>query len=127
MNVYDQAHNLARAIRECEEYRQYAKQRDLVNANPQLKSMIDDFQKQQIAIQAAQMAGDEVSPETMGQLQQSMQILMTDPIAAEYIQCQMRFALMMQDVFGILNEVIEPEKGHASVILAIISLFGIIL
>ena len=111
MNVYDQAHNLARAIRECEEYRQYAKQRDLVNANPQLKSMIDDFQKQQLAIQAAQLAGDEVYPETMGQLQQSMQILMTDPIAAEYIQCQMRFALMMQDVFGILNEVIEPEKG----------------
>lgn len=109
MNVYDQAHNLARAIKECEEYKQYAKQRDLVNANPQLKSMIDDFQQKQIAIQAAQMTGEEISPEAMGQLQQSMQILMTDPIASEYIQCQMRFALMMQDVFGILNEVIGPE------------------
>lgn len=111
MNVYDQAHNLARAIKECEEYKQYSEKKEIINANPELKAMIEDFQKKQIEVQAAQMTGEEISEEMMNSIQQSMGILMTDPAAAEYIQCQMRFALMMQDVFGILNEVMEGDNN----------------
>lgn len=109
MNVYDQAHNLSRAIKECEEYKQYIEQKKIIDGNPQLKEMIDDFQQKQVAIQAAQMTGQEVSPEEMAKVQQVLSIVMSDPVAANYIQCQMRFALMMQDVFGILNDVIDPD------------------
>lgn len=109
MNVYDQAHNLSRAIKESEEYKQYIEQKKIIDANPQLKEMIDDFQQKQVAVQAAQMTGQQVSPEDMANVQQILSIIMSDPVAANYIQCQMRFALMMQDVFGILNEAVNPD------------------
>ena len=40
MNVYDQAHSLAQAIRECEEFKQYDEQRKVLENNPQLNDAI---------------------------------------------------------------------------------------
>ena len=103
MNVYDQAHTLARAIKESEEYKQYKAQSDLIEANPDLKAMIDDYQKKQMEVQAAQMMGED-SQEAIANLQRSAAIIMSDPTAGNYLQCQMRYALMMQDVLQIIGE-----------------------
>lgn len=115
MNVYDQAHSLAQAIRECEEFKQYDEKRKIVEANPQLNEAIGDFMKKQFEMQAAQMTGQEMSPEMMQQLQQLSAILMQDPAAAQYLQCQMRFSMMMADVYKIVGEVADfgfnPMQG----------------
>ena len=63
MNVYDQAHTLARAIKECEEYKQYMNIKKTIEQNPQLDAMIKDFQQKQFEVQAMQMAGKEADPE----------------------------------------------------------------
>ena len=34
-------------------------------------------------------------------------ILMQDPSAAQYLQCQMRFSMMMADVYKIISEVAD--------------------
>ena len=86
MNVYEEAHGLARAIRECEEYKQYQALRDKIEQNPSLAEMVHDFEAKQVEMQARQMAG-EISPQEMqAQMQGMYQILMTDPSAAEYYQ-----------------------------------------
>ena len=66
-----------------------------------------DFMKKQFEMQAQQMMGEEISPEVMGQLQQLSTILMQDPTAAEYLQNQMRFSMMMSDVYKIVGEVAD--------------------
>jgi len=43
----------------------------------------------------------------MGQLQQLSAILMQDPTAAEFLQNQMRFSMMMSDVYKIIGEVAD--------------------
>ena len=103
MNVYDQAHSLAKAIKESEEFKQYKAQEQIIDANPDLKAMIDDYQKRQMEVQAAQMMGEDTQ-ESIANLQKSAAIIMSDPTAATYLQCQMRYALMMQDVFQIIGE-----------------------
>ena len=60
--------------------------------------------KKQMEIQASQMMGNQISPETFQQLQQLSAILMQDPAAAQYLQCQMRFSVMMADVYKIIGE-----------------------
>lgn len=111
MNVYDQAHSLAKAIKESEEYKQYEAQKKIVESNPQLDETIKDFMRQQIEIQAAQMMGQEMDAERIQKIQQLSAILMQDPSAAQYLQCQMRFSMMMADVYKIIGEVSDFGMG----------------
>lgn len=104
LNVYDQAHSLAQAIRESEEFKQYDHFKKIVDQNEELSSMIKDFQAKQIEIQAKQMMGEEGSPDMSAQIQDLYQIIIKDPIAAQYMQAEMRFSLMINDVYKIISE-----------------------
>ena len=106
MNVYEEAHNLSRAIKECEEYKQYKTALDKVKENPELDEMIQDFTKKQIEMQTKQAMGQEVDKEMMDSIQKLSSIVMTDPAAADFIQCQVRFAIMIQDVYKIIEETV---------------------
>ena len=106
MNVYDQAHGLAQAIKESEEFKQYSRLKSSIDANEELSKMVKDFQAKQFEVQAKQMMGESVGPEVMNQVQELYQIMGRDPLAAQYMQAEMRFSLMMNDVYKILGEVI---------------------
>ena len=107
MNVYEEAHALTRAIKESEEFKQYDAAKKKVKENEQLDKMIEDFHMKQMEVQAKQLMGEEVSQEMMQQVQNLYQVVAMDPLAAEYLQCEMRFQVMMQDVYKILGEVID--------------------
>ncbi len=104
MNVYDQAHKLAQAIKESEEYKQYALNKENMEKNPEVLAMINDFQKKQFELQAKKMMGEEMSEDFMYQVQELYGIMMKDPMAAQYLQNEMRFSLMINDVYKILGE-----------------------
>lgn len=107
MNVYNEAHDLKQAIQESEEYKQYEAVKEKVKANPELEKNLQDFKAKQIEMQASQMMGQQMDQAVMTQIQSLYGILMTDPLAAEYLQCEMRFSLMINDVFQILSEVVD--------------------
>lgn len=106
MNVYDQAHQLKSAIQGSEEYKRYAEAKSKMEANAELASMLKDYQAKQMAVQAKQIMGEDVSHDMVQQIQNLYQIMMKDPLAAEYLQCEMRFSVMIKDVYEILGEVI---------------------
>lgn len=105
MNVYDQAHGLAKAIKESGEFKDYMAQKAEIDKNPELSKMITDFQTKQLEIQAKQLTGQEVDENFTSQIQELYGILMKDPKAALYMQAEMRFSIMMNDVYKILGEV----------------------
>ena len=106
MNVYDQAHGLAKAINLSEEFKQYDRTKQLVAQNPELDKMLKDFQQKQFELQAKQMMGEQMTQEDMAQIQQLYAIMTRDPLAAQYFEAEMRFSLMMKDVYEILGEAI---------------------
>lgn len=110
MNVHDEAHNLARAIKESPEYKEYVRLKDTASQNEELAAMLNDFQAKQFEIQAKQMMGEELGPELMEQIQSLYQILMKDPLASQYVQAEMRFSLLVNDVYTILGEVIKFDN-----------------
>ncbi len=105
MNVYDQAHGLAKAIKESEEFKQYDALKKVLDQNEELSKMVKDFQTKQFELQAKQMMGEQMPEDMMQQIQSLYQIIMTDPTASQYMQAEMRFSLMMNDVYKILGEV----------------------
>lgn len=104
MNVYDQAHGLAQAIKASEEYKQYDMLRQQVKANEELNAMIKDFQAKQFEMQAKQMTGQQMTQEDVESVQQLYGIMLKDPLTAHYFEAEMRFSLMMKDVYEILGE-----------------------
>lgn len=110
MNVYDEAYNLKRAIQGSEEYKQYMELKTQISKNEHLDKMLKDFQQKQFSIQTKQMSGEEITDDMMKQFQDLYAIIVRDPKAAEYIQCELRFSVMMNDVYKILGEAVLTEK-----------------
>lgn len=115
MNVYNEAHNLAHAIKECEEFKTYDSLKKKIDENPELSKVIADFQMMQMQVQFKQMSGEEADQDMMSKVQELYGILLRDPIAAEYMQAEMRFSLMMNDVYKILGDAIgQSMPGGAN-------------
>ncbi len=106
MNVYDQAHQLAKAIKESEEFKHFQGAEMQLKNKPDLEQMMKDFQAKSMEIQLKQMSGEQPDPEEMQKLQQLYGIVAMDPMAAAYMEAEMRFSLMMKDVYEILGEAI---------------------
>ena len=47
MNIYDLAHQLARALKESQEYKTYMELKEKVSENEELSASINDFQQKQ--------------------------------------------------------------------------------
>ena len=112
MNVYEESHRLSQAIKESEEYKQYMNLKAKIDENPELAKKVNDFIEKQFELQAQQLinkeeANSEKMAQEMANLQELSRILMTDPLAAEYLQAQVRFSIMMNDVYKILSDVIS--------------------
>jgi cell fate (sporulation/competence/biofilm development) regulator YlbF (YheA/YmcA/DUF963 family) len=110
VNVYDSAHGLAQAIKASEEFKQYDATKKQVDANEELSKMIKDFEAKQLEIQTKQMMGEDVGSEEMATMQQLYTIMARDPIALQYMEAEMRFSLMMKDVYQIVGEAIGAGK-----------------
>jgi len=106
-NIHDIAHELARALKESEQYRHYKEMKDKISQNEELSAMINDFQEKNMAIQTQQILEGTPSEELIGQVQSLYQIVMSDPLAAQYMQAEITFTQIVSDVYGILGEVIR--------------------
>lgn len=82
MNVYNEAHNLAQAIKECEEFKTYDALKKKIDESPELAKAVSDFQMMQMQTQISQISGEEISQDVMSKLQELYGILLRDPVAA---------------------------------------------
>lgn len=111
MNVYDVAHNLARAIKNSNEYKDYKEKSKKVFDNPKTREMVEDFRKKAMEIQIAQMNGKKVEEDKINQLKKLQGILVDNPVINDFFTSEMRFTQMMNDIYKIIGESIEADLG----------------
>jgi len=107
VNPYDKARELSIAIKESQEYRDYVAAKERASQNQDLVAALNDYQEKQFDLQKKTMLGEEIGQDVMQQMQNLYQILASDPAAAAYLQAQMRFAMMVNDVYGVLGDVVK--------------------
>ena len=78
--------------------------RGLIEADEDLSKMLGEMQQLQVALQAAQMQGQQPDPDTMSRIQSLSTMLAAKPMAAQFLQAEAAFSVMMNDVFGIIGE-----------------------
>ena len=70
MYVYDEANNLAKAIQESKEYKEYKKIKEEIDAVPEMKAKIEDFEKTRYEVQVMSFQGEKQDEEKMKKLQE---------------------------------------------------------
>ena len=107
MNVYDEAHNLAKAIKESNEFKEFDRIRKEVDSDKETSDMLKELTELQMQLQAAQLTGQQPDKDLFARFQSLNTMAMTKPLAMQYMQAQFALATMMNDVFGIVGEAIK--------------------
>ena len=105
MNPYDQAHALARALKESEEYREFQRLKEAAYDDATNKALLDEYKKLQFRLQAKAAAGESLPPDDMQRLTQIGALLQFNPDVSAYLMAEFRFQRMLSDIFKILADV----------------------
>ena len=105
MNPYDQAHALARSLKESEEYREFSRLQEIAYDDATNKALLDEYKKLQFKLQAKMACGEAAPQEEMQRLQQIGTLLQFNPDVSNYLMAEFRFQRMLTDIFKILADV----------------------
>ena len=107
MYVYDEANNLAKAIKESQEYTQYKKAKDELNNDNEMKAKVEEFEKIRYDIQVMDFQGKSQDEEKQKKLQEMYDILTKEPKIKEFFDIEVRFNIMLADVNRIIGESVK--------------------
>ncbi|MBR6767214.1 MAG: YlbF family regulator [Clostridia bacterium] len=109
MNPYDQAHALAKSLKESEEYREYMRLREIAYEESTNRALLDEYKKLQFRLQAKMAAGETMPEEDYQRLQQIGTLLQFNSDVTAYLMAEFRFQRMLSDIFKILADVADVD------------------
>lgn len=108
VNVYDNANQTAKALKESHEYKKLLEAKETLSSDKDAQNMVKDFLRKQMELQLEAMGGKEPAKEKQEQLQKLYELISLNEKGREYVQTYMRFQLMLEDIYKILGEAIKP-------------------
>lgn len=107
MNIYDKAHELARALRESTEYQDMKAAQGQVNADPDAKRMLEDFRGRQMEFQSKMMSGEMPPQDEMEKMQKLYEVLGLNASIRKLFEAERRLTVIMEDVQRIIAEPLQ--------------------
>ena len=105
MNPYDQAHALAKSLRESEEYREMSRLRELAYESDTNRALLEEYKRLQFRMQDKLASGESMPEEDYQRLQQIGTLLQFNQDVSAYLLAEFRFQRMLSDIFKILADV----------------------
>ncbi|MDO5435851.1 MAG: YlbF family regulator [Clostridia bacterium] len=106
---YTAAHQLARAIRESEEYKTYHSLKEIVMADDTQAALIREYRKLQTAIQMTVMSGMQADADDMQRFNGISSLLFSKPEVSQFLLAEMRMQQALGDIFRIVTEAADIE------------------
>ncbi|WP_277302461.1 YlbF family regulator [Veillonella caviae] len=100
---YDKAHDLATAMRESEEYKALMKAQTAVEADATATALVRTFMAQQMQWEYAKLSGAPEAEELQKKQEELMPQIQSNAAAAEYLQAQMRWSQVSNDIYKIIS------------------------
>ena len=107
--VYDKANELAKLLKESDEFREYKTTKEKAFENDTTASLIKEYHKLQLAAQAAMVSGKK--DETMQRLQKIGELLQLNQDASAFLFAEYRLNRVVSDVYKIIAEAIDVDLG----------------
>ncbi len=108
-DVRERARELAKALQNSGEYRDYERAREKIEDDEQSLQLIGTFHQKQFEYQARQMSGSDLTDDEREELIQLRRVLETKPDVREFLRTEVQFVQMMSDVQRILAEAVAPD------------------
>lgn len=105
MNPYDQAHALARSLKESAEYREMVQLREAAYESDTNRALLDEYKRLQFRMQAKMASGETMPEEDYQRLQQIGTLLQFNQDVSAFLLAEFRFQRMLSDIFKILADV----------------------
>ncbi|MDD3410708.1 MAG: YlbF family regulator [Eubacteriales bacterium] len=100
---------LAQAIRESEEYKQYKALKDAVMESETNRALLKEYQRTQTTLQMAAVAGKEAAEDDVQKFQRLSSLLYMNSEVAQYLLAQMRMQQMTAEVFQSVAKAAELD------------------
>ncbi|MGE5486069.1 MAG: YlbF family regulator [Ignavibacteriales bacterium] len=107
MSVYDRAHELARMLRESGEYQEYTRARQAIGTESTARSILIDYRKNQIQIQAARLAGKEPPGQAVKELERLGGIIDMHKPISDFLRAENRLLTLLADIQKILGQSLD--------------------
>lgn len=107
MSVYDTAQELAKEIRQSEEYVTYQMAKQAINLNYELKQKIDEFEKARYDAQIIALQTGKDDETKLRHVQELYGELIQNEEASKYFDAEMKFNILIADVNKIIGEAVQ--------------------
>ncbi|WCF06908.1 YlbF family regulator [Paenibacillus thiaminolyticus] len=108
MSVYDQAHELARALQQSDEAKAVETAMKAIEADADSKRMLDDFRLRQIEMQQKMMTGEMPEQSELDKMEKLYEVISMNSEIAQLFEAERRLAVVIQDV----NKIVSDALGH---------------
>ena len=109
MQAMEAARELAKAIRESEECREYARLKAEIDQDAGIRSLVSEYKRLQTQMQMRMLSGQGMDGEDAQRFQSLNVLLFADQRTAQYLMAEMRLQKMMAEIFGVLTQAAGME------------------
>ncbi|MDY8045351.1 YlbF family regulator [Paenibacillus polymyxa] len=113
MNIYDKAHDLAKALKESKEVDEITSAMKLIETDPEAKKMLDDFRERQMEVQQRMMSGDMPAQEEMEKMEKLFEVLSLNLNIRRLFDAERRLSVIIEDVNKIIADSLQHLYGSS--------------
>lgn len=103
-NPYDHAHQLAKSLKESNEYQNFQSASDRLKEAPDALKQVRDFIQKQLEAELKMMSGTALTEDEKQNLEKLYHLIQLHPDGKEFLESQMKFQKLMSDMMRIINE-----------------------
>lgn len=107
MAVYDKAYELARDLRQSEEYEEYRNALEAIKGHDTAMSLLRDYRKAQVLVQTAFLTGKEPDESLKKEFARIQELVNLHGPVKRFIEAEERVLLMLADVQRIITDSLE--------------------
>lgn len=101
---YDKIHELVRALKDSEEYRNYLNLKNELKKDGKAYEMLKDFKKKQEEHQLNYINGQEMAKEELEKMQNLYSLIIQNETSRKLLEAEMRLNVMLADMNKIVGE-----------------------
>jgi len=109
VNVYDDAHHLARSIQASPEFISFRLTAARLKAEPSSLEMLRDFRRRQFELQAKALQGEEIAAEEQERFERLSEILASHVVIAAFLQAEYTLSRLLGDIQKIIADAVDVD------------------
>lgn len=107
MNFYDKVHEMVRALKESNEYKEYIELKNQIKKDEKIYNMVKDFKDKQRELQIKHINGTQMTNEEKSAMENIYSIIIQNENARKMLENEMKIDVMLADMQKIVGDGIK--------------------